>query len=78
MSRIIKFVSDFVDFKSGDIVEVEDQLACDAIAEGYAVPTIDPVTKAAESPAVAQESPETTVTESAPETVAAETAPQFV
>ena len=44
--RTILLVSDCEPYKAGDHVEVEDQFACDAIAQGFAVPSINPVAKA--------------------------------
>lgn len=48
--RIIKVTVDFDVHKVGDHIEVEDQVACDAIAQGYAVPGLlyleDPEEKA--------------------------------
>lgn len=44
--RTILLVSDYSPFVAGDHVEVDDQFACDAIAFGYAVPSINPVAKA--------------------------------
>lgn len=46
---------------SGDIREVDDQEACDAIASGLAVPCVDPLPKAA------TKSPETKAATAAPE-----------
>lgn len=44
--RIIRLVVDFSPFKAGDHVEVDDQYACDAIAQGFAVPSVDAIQKA--------------------------------
>jgi hypothetical protein len=41
--RIVKFTQDTGTFKAGEIAEVEDQIACGAIAQGIAVPSIDHV-----------------------------------
>jgi hypothetical protein len=38
--RTIYVVDDFDTHKAGDQVEVDDQVACDAIAQGKAVPSI--------------------------------------
>jgi hypothetical protein len=35
----ILFVQDTATYKTGDIIEAEDQFACDAIAYGFAVPS---------------------------------------
>ncbi len=39
--RNLLFVQDFENFKAGDHVEVDDQTAVDAIAGGFAVPSVD-------------------------------------
>lgn len=39
--RNVLFVSDFESFKAGEHTQVEDQIAVDAIANGYAVPSVD-------------------------------------
>ena len=39
--RTILFVESTGDFKAGDNVLVDDQTACDAIAAGFAVPSVE-------------------------------------
>lgn len=39
----VQFVQDFDAYKKGEHVAVDDQVACDAIANGYAVPSVEPV-----------------------------------
>lgn len=39
--RTVRFIQDLDDFKAGEVLEVEDQIACGAIAQGYAVPSVD-------------------------------------
>lgn len=60
--RIIRVTVDFDVHKAGDLVEVEDQVACDAIAQGYAVPSVD----ALEDKAI-EEAPENRAFDAAPE-----------
>lgn len=60
--RAIRFLSDFQGHHAGNVAEVDDQLACDAIAQGHAVPSIDPVT-----PKAIESAPENKAIESAPE-----------
>ena len=43
MSRQVQFVVDAEPYKAGDIVVIDDQAACNAIATGKAVPNIDPL-----------------------------------
>lgn len=45
--RTIQVVVAFDVHKTGDHLEVEDQVACDAIAQGYAVPSVYAVEPAA-------------------------------
>ena len=47
--RTVQFLADFGGHAAGDHVEVDDQMACDAIAQGAAVPRIDPISKAINS-----------------------------
>lgn len=59
--RTIQIVVPFGGFDAGDHVEVDDQVACDAIAQGTAVPSVEaPTTKA-------MTAPENKAFESAPE-----------
>lgn len=44
--RTIHVCVDFDVHKAGDHVEVDDQVAVDAIAQGFAVPSVDPIEKA--------------------------------
>ncbi len=37
----VLFVLDFDAYKKGDHVAVNDQIACDAIANGFAVPSVE-------------------------------------
>jgi len=90
MPRQIRFLADQGEFKAGQIAVVDDQLAVDAIANGTAVPSIDPIdapeavaaeavleTVAAEvAPEAETPAPEAPAAEAAPETVAAEAAPE--
>ncbi len=46
--RNVLFVRDFESFKAEDHVEVEDQIAVDAIAGGFAVPSVDAFAPATE------------------------------
>ena len=39
--RIIQVTVEFDVYKVGECIEVEDQVACDAIAQGYAVPSVE-------------------------------------
>jgi hypothetical protein len=39
----VLFVQDFDAYKKGDHAAVDDQIACDAIANGFAVPSVEPV-----------------------------------
>ena len=39
----VQFVQDFDAYKKGEHFAVDDQVACDAIANGYAVPSVEPV-----------------------------------
>jgi hypothetical protein len=41
--RQIKIIVPFDVYTSGQTAEVEDQVACDAIAQGYAVPSIEEI-----------------------------------
>lgn len=66
MSKIVKFVADLGEFKAGEVLEVEDQIALDAIVQGSAVPSIEHFEKIA-----------TAALEQAPEVVAAEQAPEI-
>jgi hypothetical protein len=53
--RTVKFIKDFESYKADDHVEVDDQVACDAIASGAAVPSVDAIEAPQESPAAAVE-----------------------
>jgi hypothetical protein len=44
--RTIHVVVDFDAHKAGDHIEVDDQVACDAIAQGFAVPSVEVLEKA--------------------------------
>ena len=44
--RLVQFVQDVDAYKAGDVAEVDDQLACNAIAMGAAVPSIGEATVA--------------------------------
>jgi hypothetical protein len=44
--RTIHVCVDFDVHKAGDHIAVEDQVACDAIAQGLAVPSVDEIEKA--------------------------------
>jgi len=46
--RNLLFVQDFQTYKAGDHVEVDDQTAVDAIAAGFAVPSVDALPPAIE------------------------------
>jgi hypothetical protein len=59
--RLIKIITSFGEYTAGAVELVEDQAACDAIAQGLAVPSIEPVAKAVEA------APENKAIESAPE-----------
>lgn len=81
MSRQVRFLADHGEFKADQIAVVDDQLAVDAIANGFAVPSIEPIdapeTVAAEAaPEAVTPEPEAAAPEAAPETVAAEAAPE--
>lgn len=39
--RTVLFIHDLCEFKAGEVLEVEDQIACGAIAQGFAVPSVD-------------------------------------
>ncbi len=39
----VLFLQDFDGYKKGSHVAVDDQVACDAIANGYAVPSVEPI-----------------------------------
>jgi hypothetical protein len=41
--RTIHVVVPFDVHQAGDLVEVDEQVACDAIAQGYAVPSVEAV-----------------------------------
>ena len=62
MTKRVKFVADLGEFRAGEILMVEDQIACGAIASGYAVPTEDPCTEQA-----VEAAPEATSDDQAPE-----------
>ena len=81
MTRQVRFLADHGDFKAGQTVVVDDQVAVDTIASGVAVPSIDPIDApeivAAEvAPEAETPEPEAAAPEAAPETVAAEAAPE--
>lgn len=54
--RTIQVVVPFDVHQAGDVIEVEDQVACDTIAQGYAVPSVEQakaITAAPENKAMA-------------------------
>lgn len=44
--RTITVCQDFDGHQAGDHIEVDDQTACDAIAAGHAVPSVNPIAAA--------------------------------
>lgn len=48
--RTVLFVQSIDGFNAGEILEVEDQIACGAIAMGHAVPSIEAPTNAITQP----------------------------
>lgn len=63
--RTILFVESTGDHKAGDHVEVDDQTACDAIAAGFAVPSVDAIEPA--EPKAFEPATENRATDAAPE-----------
>lgn len=81
MPRQVRFVADCGNYKAGQTAVVDDQLATDAIANGAAVPSIEPLqapetVAATAAPEAETPNPETPAAEVAPETVAATDAPE--
>ncbi len=50
--RTIQVVVGFDVHKAGEHIEVDDQVACDAIAQGYAVPSVYTILSATENRAI--------------------------
>jgi hypothetical protein len=50
----VQFVQNFDAYKKGEYVAVDDQIACDAIANGYTVPSVQPVQQ---KPVVTEQAP---------------------